>query len=166
MIARELAVHGDSATSRQVATRALLWYRRRPADEQLSFEERIVAEWSLELMGSRTEAEHAARSLYAEDSMNVDYRGMLAGLAAQRGDSVFTNATDEWLSHQKGDAVSWSASYYRARDAALLGDRADAIARLRQAIDDGAWPMYLHSEPAFNFLLPVPGYLALMAPRA
>lgn len=165
MIARELAVHGESATSRQVAARALLWYRSRPADERLGIEERIVAEWSLELTGSHAEAERAARLLLAEDSMNVDYRGMLADLAAERGDSAFTKATDAWLSHQKGDAVSWSASYYRARDAALLGDRAEALARLRQAIDEGAWPMYLHSEPAFNCLLTDPGYLSLMAPR-
>ncbi|MEO8879604.1 MAG: BTAD domain-containing putative transcriptional regulator [Gemmatimonadaceae bacterium] len=164
-IARELAVHGDSATSRQVAARAMDWYRGRAADERSSFEERIVAVWALELMGSYPQAEQMARSLLAGDSTNIDYRGMVAGLAAERGDSAVTFATDAWLSRQHGDSVSWTATYYRARDAALLGHRAEAVARLRESLDAGAWPMYLHVDPAFAILRGEPGYAALMTPR-
>ena len=46
--------------------------------------------------------------------------------------------------------MSWTASYYRARNDALLGHRIDAVARLRDAIDQGAWPMYLHTDPAIS----------------
>ncbi|MBA2686428.1 MAG: hypothetical protein H0U66_18230 [Gemmatimonadaceae bacterium] len=164
-VSRELAVHGDSATSKKVAARAMDWYRGRVADERSSIEERIVAVWALDLMGQYPQAEQIARSLLATDSTNVDYRGMVAGLAAERGDSAVTSAGDAWLSRQHGDSVSWTASYYRARDAALLGHRADAVARLREAIDAGAWPLYLHVDPAFRVLRGEPGYAALMTPR-
>ncbi len=165
-IARELAVHGDTSTSRQVAARALAWYRARPADERATTEERLVAAWSLELMGSYPEAERITRTLVDEDSTNIDYRGELAGLAAERGDSARTDSIDDWLSRQHGDAVAWTASFYRARDAALLGHAAQAITLLRQTIDEGVWPYYLLNEPAFARLATDPAFEALLAPKS
>jgi DNA-binding SARP family transcriptional activator/TolB-like protein len=162
-IARELAVHGDSVTSRQVAARALAWYKTRLPEEHSAVEERLVAVWSLELMGAYAEAEQGARSLIAEDSVNVDYVGILGSIAAERGDTALADSVDHWLARQSGDAVSWSASYYRARNAALLGRRADAIARLRDAMDKGIWLTYVHIDPAFNSLHAMPEYIALTA---
>jgi DNA-binding SARP family transcriptional activator/TolB-like protein len=164
-IARELAVHGDTSTSRQVAARALAWYRARPADERATTEERLVAAWSLELMGSYSDAERIARTLADEDSTNIDYRGELAGLAAERGDSARTDSIDDWLARQHSDAISWTASFYRARDAALLGRTARANTLLRQTIDGGAWPTYLLNEPAFARLASNPAFEALLAPK-
>ena len=162
-IARELAVHGDSATSRQVAARAFAWYKARPPEEHSAAEERLVAVWSLELVGSYAEAERGARSLIAEDSANVDYAGILGSLAAERGDTALADSVDRWLARQSGDRVSWSASYYRARNAALLGRRADAVARLRDAMDKGIWLTYVHIDPAFVRLRTMPEYIALTA---
>ena len=164
-IAREMAVHGDTASVRKAAARALAWYRARPADERSTLEERVVEAWSLELMGSFAEAERVTRGLFEEDSTNIDYRAMLAGLAAERGDSLRTDSIDDWLARQHGDLVSWTASYYRARDAALLGRDAKAIALLRQAFEEGAWPYYLRNEPAFARLSTDPAFESLVAPK-
>ncbi|MDQ2768395.1 MAG: hypothetical protein M3Y30_14735 [Gemmatimonadota bacterium] len=162
-IARELAVHGDSATARQVAARALAWYRARMPAEHSAVEERLVAVWSLELTGAYAEAEQGARSLIAEDSTNVDYTGMLGSIAAERGDTALADSVDRWLARQTGDVVSWSASYYRARNAALLGRRTEAIARLRESVDKGIWLTYAHIDPAFLSLRAMPEFVALMA---
>ena len=97
--------------------------------------------------------------------MNVDYRGELAGLAAERGDSARADSIDAWLARQQGDAVAWSASFYRARDAAFLGRDAKAIALLRQTIEQGSWPYYLHMEPAFARLRTNREFTALLAPK-
>jgi len=164
-VSRELAVHGDTSTSRRVAARALAWYRARPADERATTEERLVAAWSLELMGSYPEAEHMARTLADEDSTNIDYQGELAGLAAERGDSARTDSIDDWLSRQHSDAIGWTATFYRARDAALLGHAAQALTLLRDTIDEGAWPYYLLNEPAFARLASDPAFEALLAPK-
>jgi DNA-binding SARP family transcriptional activator/TolB-like protein len=164
-IARELAVHGDSATSRQVAARGLAWYRARPPEEHAAVEERLVAVWSEELTGAYADAEQGARSLIAEDSANVDYMGILGSIAAERGNAPLADSVDRWLARQSGDVVSWSASYYRARNAALLGRRADAIARLRDAMDKGVWMTYVHIDPAFISLRTMPEYIALTAPK-
>jgi DNA-binding SARP family transcriptional activator/TolB-like protein len=164
-VARELAVHGDTLASRQVAARALAWYRARPAEERSTNEERLVAAWSLELMGSYADADRMTRTLAAEDSTNIDYQGELAGLAAERGDGARSDSIDQWLSHQHGDAVSWTASYYRARDAALLSRDSAAIALLRQCMDEGAWPYYLLNEPAFARLRANAAFASLIAPK-
>lgn len=149
-VARELAVHGNATAARQVAARALGWYRARSADERSTFEERLVAAMSLDMIGANAEAESDLRTLMHEDTANVDYRGLLGSLAAERGDTALADSIDRWLARQTGDQVSWTGSYYRARNDALLGHHSDAVARLRDAIDQGAWPMYLHADPAIS----------------
>ena len=164
-IARELAVHGDTAAARQAATRALAWYRSRSADERSTFEERLVAVMSLDMTGSPAEAERSIRTLILQDTANVDYRGLLGSLAAERGDTALADSVDGWLARQTGDQVSWTAAYYRARNDALLGHRSDAVARLRDAIDQGAWPMYLHADPALSEIRFPNARVAVAAPR-
>jgi DNA-binding SARP family transcriptional activator/TolB-like protein len=164
-ISRELAFHGDTAAARQAAMRAVTWYRNRPADERATPEERLVAAWSLEMLGAYAAAEGIARQLVAEDSTNVDFRGELAGLAAERGETSLADSMDRWLAAQPVARVSWSASMYRARVAALQGRRDDAVARARDAIDEGAWPRWFHEEPALAPLQGRPDFAALLAPK-
>jgi len=149
-VARELAVHGNAAAARQVAARALAWYRARSADERSTFEERLVAAMSLDMLGANAEAETDLRMLVHEDTANVDYEGLIGSLAAERGDAALADSIDGWLARQTGDQVSWTGSYYRARNDALLGRLRYARARMREAIDQGAWPMYLHGDPALT----------------
>ena len=161
----DLAVHGDTVASRQAAMRAVAWYRGRPAEERSTPEERLVASWSLEMLGEYAEAEGMARGLVAEDSDNVDFRGELAGLAAERGDTALADSLDRWLAAQPVARVSWTASMYRARVAALLGRRDSAVARTREAFDEGAWPGWLHQEPALAPLRGRADFAALTRPR-
>jgi hypothetical protein len=164
-ISRELAVHGDTVAARQAAARAVAWYRSRPVEERSTPEERLVAAWSLEMLGEYAEAEEIARRLIAEDSTNVDFRGELAGLAAERGDTALADSLDRWLAAQPVARVSWTASIYRARVAALLGRDDDAVARTREALDEGAWPRWLHQEPELARLRSRRDFVALTAPR-
>ncbi|HEY2896711.1 MAG TPA: BTAD domain-containing putative transcriptional regulator [Gemmatimonadaceae bacterium] len=164
-IARELAVHGDSAASRKAATRALAWYRGRTTQERSTEEERLVAVWSLELMRSYAEAEQMLRALIDEDSTNVDFKGELGSIAAERGDTALVDSLDVWLAHQSGDVVSWSASYYRARNDALLGRPDLAVARMRDALDQGIWLDYVHMDPAFASVRQRADFVALTAPK-
>jgi DNA-binding SARP family transcriptional activator/TolB-like protein len=164
-ISRELAVHGDTAAARQAAARAVAWYRSRPPEERSTYEERLVAAWSLEMLGAYADASRIARQLVDEDSTNVDFRGELAGLAAERGDTALADSLDRWLAAQSVARVSWTASVYRARVAVLLGRRDSAVARTREALDEGAWPGWFHQEPAIALLRDRADFRALMAPR-
>jgi len=164
-IARELVTHGDTATARAAAARAVEWYAARPEREKATIEERLVQAWSLEVLHRFAEASRVARSLTATDSENVDFRGELAGLAAEQGEKALADSLDQWLAEQKAARVSWTASLYRARVAALEGRDDDAMARLREAFDLGIWPAWLHEEPAFAPLRSRGDFIALTAPR-
>jgi hypothetical protein len=161
----ELAVHGDSVAARQAAQRAVAWYRSRPPDERAAFEERLVAAWSLEMAGSRVEAEAITRQLLEDSTTNVDVQAELAALAAERGDVAQADSIDRWLAAQPVSRVSWSALIYRARVAALLGRLDSAVTLTREALDAGAWPGWIHREPAFVPLQHRPDFVALVAPK-
>lgn len=164
-VSRELLVHGDTAASRQAAMRAVMWYRSRPIEERSTMEERLVASWSLEMLGEYPEAERIVRQLLADDSSNVDFRGELAGLAVERGDTALADSLDGWLAAQPVARVGWSASVYRARVAALAGRSADAVGFTRDALNAGAWPLWIHLEPALATLRTRRDFVALTAPR-
>jgi len=164
-VSRELAFHGDTVAARQAAMRAVAWYRSRPASERATPEERLVDSWSLEMLGRFGEAEAIARQLVAEDSVNVDFQGELAGLAAERGDTALAASLDRWLAAQPVSRVSWSASVYRARLAALERRPDDAVARTRDAIDEGVWPRWFHQEPALASLEHRSDFAALLTPK-
>lgn len=165
-VSRELLVHGDTAASRQAAMRAIVWYRSRPIAERSTMEERLVASWSFEMMGEYTEAERLVRQLLADDSSNVDFRGELAGLAVERGDTALADSLDRWLAAQPVARVGWSASVYRARAAALAGRLADAVGFTRDALNAGAWPRWIHLEPALAALRTRRDFVAMTAPRS
>jgi DNA-binding SARP family transcriptional activator/TolB-like protein len=164
-VARELAVHGNAAAARQAASRALAWYRARSPEERSTSEERLVAAMSLDMVGANAEAERDLRMLARDDTANVDYKGLIGSLAAERGDAALADSIDSWLARQMGDQVSWTASYYRARNDALLGRHSDAVAQLRDAIDKGAWPLYIHTDPALSAIQDSQASGALVGPR-
>jgi len=164
-IAREFAVHGDTAAAREAALRAVAWYESRPALERATMEERFTAACALEMTGAYADAEQMVRALAASDTTNVDFRGQLAGIAAERGDTALADSLDRWLAAQPVSRVSWSASVYRARVAALLGRNDDAVARVRDAMDEGAWPAWFHQEPAIMRLKSRSDLAGLLAPK-
>ena len=164
-VASELAVHGDTIAARQAAERGVAWYRSRPADERATFEERLVAAWSLDLAGARNDAEQMARGLLRDDSSNVDVVGELATLAAERNDSARADSLDGWLAMQPVARVGWSALVYRARVAALRNRPDSAVARTREALEVGAWPGWIHLDPAFVALQRRKDFVELTRPK-
>ena len=54
---------------------------------------------------------------------------------------------------------------YRARVAALLDQPDSAMARIRDAFDEGMWPAWVHQEPAFARLRARPDFIALTRPK-
>jgi hypothetical protein len=83
-------------------------------------------------------------------------------LAARRGDRAPALAADSALAASRRPYLNGRHTYWRARIAALLGDREGAVALLRQAIQEGRMYPELHAQmdlaplhglPAFEELI-------------
>lgn len=164
-IARELLTDGDSVASRAAAAKSYAWYRTRSTDERATSEERLVATWALELTHDYAGADKLARVLLSEDPTNVDYIGEVGGLAVERGDTQLADSLDHVLAGRTDARTGWSGNVYRARIAALSGHDSVAVARVKDALDGGAWPMWIHLEPAFARLRSRPDFVSLTSPR-
>jgi DNA-binding SARP family transcriptional activator/TolB-like protein len=164
-IARELHVHGDSANGRTAATRTLAWLEALPRDDRTAPEMRLFEAEYLEQLGRLADATRIIERLLASDSSNIDYRGTLAGLAAGTGDTALAGRLDRWLAALPPERALWGSAFYRARVASLQGRPADAVALVREALARGAWPYWVHLDPALHRLERRPEYVALIAPR-
>jgi hypothetical protein len=162
---RELDVHGDVSAAWIAAARGATWCNGRPAHDRAAPEIRFFDALFLEESQAFDSAQAVMRGLMAEDSSNVAFRGIMAGLAAERGDTSTALRLDGWLARHSADGDSWGPSYYRARVATLLGRPADAVALVRASIERGAWPSYIHIDPVLHRLASRADYRGLTSPR-
>ena len=119
----------------------------------------------LEQAGRAPDALRLAQGLVAEDTSNVDYRGLMAGVAAESGDTALATRLDGWLAALPPERALWGASFYRARVASLRGRPAEAVGLVRETLARGAWPYWIHADPALHRLSGRPEYVAMMTPR-
>lgn len=164
-VAHELYVHGDSVGGRTAALHTLAWFDRLSQRDREAPEMRLFEVQFLEQAGRTADAMRVANQLVAEDSSNVDARGFMAGLAAESGDTALAAHLDGWLSALPPERALWGASFYRARLASLRSRPAEAMGLVRETLARGAWPYWLHADPALHRLAGRPDYAALTAPR-
>jgi DNA-binding SARP family transcriptional activator/tetratricopeptide (TPR) repeat protein len=165
--ARELRVHGavrqaDSIFGRLAALPA-------PAATAPREEQRRHA-LALYEAGQLDAARAAYASLLASDSLDIDALGRLGAIAVRRGDSAAAARIDQRLSrwvhpYAFGQPLTW-----RAHQAALRGQPAEAVALLRTAVARGYRPMdmgviSLHEEGDFVRIRDDPGFRDLVRPR-
>jgi DNA-binding SARP family transcriptional activator/TolB-like protein len=163
--ARELSVHGDTSAAHEAAATGLAWIASRSPAERQTIEFRTYEVWLRELQGRYADALPIAQRLVAGDTSNVDFRGTLGGLAAAMGDSATARRTDAWLAGLSEDRGSWASSFYRARIAVLRGRPDEGVALVRETLERGAWPYFLHADPVLHQLAGRADYKALTVPR-
>lgn len=165
-VARELSVHGDSVSGTAVARRAVTWIDALPREDRDAYEMRAFRAQFLEQAGAFGAAKREVQRLIHDDTANVDYRGIMAGLAAESGDSAQADRLDAWLASLPPARALWAASFYRARLASLRGRPADAVALVHETLEKGAWPFWLHIDLALHRLATRADYIALTKPRS
>jgi hypothetical protein len=92
--------------------------------------------------------------------------GVLGTLAARRGDTVEARQIANTLAAWDEPYLLGRNTAWRARIAALIDEREEAMRLLRQAVDEGAhvWD-WLHSEPDFTALREYPPFVEFGRPR-
>jgi DNA-binding SARP family transcriptional activator/TolB-like protein len=162
---RELDAHGSVGAARIAAAQGVTWCNGRSTSDRQAPEIRLFKALFLEESGAVDSAQTIVRGLVAHDSLNVTFRGVLAGLAAERGDTETARRLDLWLAGRSADSYGWGPSYYRARMATLLGRPDTAVAFIRTSMEAGAWPMWIHNDPVLHRLTSRADYRTLTFPQ-
>jgi tetratricopeptide (TPR) repeat protein/TolB-like protein len=170
VVGHELRNAGDPAAARAVFERAATMARgsRDTADLARAGE-------ALYWAGRWDEASAIFQQLIGHAKYAVRAHGALGVLAARRENPQEAKAADAWLAgldprHRRGEVSVW-----RARIAAALGERGQAVALLEQAFAQGQTQDYFglygpgmawfRQDPHFDSLRDFPAYVALLRPK-
>jgi tetratricopeptide (TPR) repeat protein len=178
----ELRVHGHPAAADAALARVLRWYDGRPAAEHESPTFRARHAEALYAAGRWEEARRRFERLAGERAGEgtpggrggpraaasldaLDGRGYLGVLAARRGDAAAARGADSALAAMRTPFLLGRHTYWRARIAALLGERERAVALLREALQQGRTYVVVHTEADFAALRDIPAFQELVRPK-
>jgi hypothetical protein len=166
----ELRAHGHKAESKAFL-QAVINAGTGPAK---SLEDRRLVAIAQLALGNVKPAIGTLEGLVAEDTLRLDYKGMLATAYARDGQSDAARRLDAQLARISEPYLNGLPTIWRARIAARLGDQNAAVQLLVTAFRQGtifipAFPAYTgsfwHTDPDFEQLAANGAYLRAIAPR-
>ncbi|UCG88051.1 MAG: tetratricopeptide repeat protein, partial [Gemmatimonadota bacterium] len=163
-IAEELRVHGHPDRAREVFDEAIAWYRSQPNQTDAL---RVRWAWALYYAERWDEAQQLFEELAEEHPENRDCLAALGLLAARRGDRAEAARISEQL-RSSGNNLSKQNRWYRARIAAVLGQKEQAIALLQQDVDmvpPQDRYLWVHRSIDFESLHDYPPFQEFMRPK-
>jgi len=161
-IGTELRAHGDSPAADSAFTRALRWYADRPFGEQATVAARAKVAMTLYVAGHWDDARPLFERLARDEPRDIEYRGYLGVLAARSGNQTEALAVERELGGLRGPWLLGRHTYWRARIAALVGERERAVTLLRESLQQGREYFPAHLEADFETLHPLPSFRGLM----
>jgi len=162
---RELRAHGFREESVQVLAEALQWFDGRPEQEKAGaayLDNRGSTLYSLERW---SEARTMFAKLHNDIPESIDYLGFMGATAARMEDREGAEKISKQLEEDKRPYLFGNPTFWRARIAALLGDREGAVNLLRQATKQGVGFSAFHPCEDFESLADYPPYIQLMKPK-
>jgi DNA-binding SARP family transcriptional activator/TolB-like protein len=170
----ELRAHGHAEAAQTLFTRSLEAYLALPPEEQAKRLDGLATAYTL--AGWWAEAEQVLRAYAAErpddlvqrsdNSYVLSMNGQLGTLAARRGNRAEAESISARLEALEHPYLFGEHTYWRARIAAQLGERDQAVVLLRAAYAQGfKWWLPLHSEPDFESLRDHPPFRELLRPK-
>jgi tetratricopeptide (TPR) repeat protein len=171
-VGTELRAHGHPEAAAAAFERVIAWLESRLEEEPIAAGKRIVLGDFLYLAEQWDRAGAVFQELHEQDPTNVTPLGYLGVLAARRGDLERAAAISTELSRQDFDPlftrIPDQQRCWRARIAAVLGKREEAVTLLRPIFNrttpDGH-PLHAHAEMDFESLRDYPPFQALVGPE-
>ena len=150
--ADELRAHGYREASAKLLQKADAWYRKSGGSVTTRWARAKIAY----ALGRYQVADSLVSPLLARSPGDVGYLGIKGLILSRMGDRVRARAVSDSLIRVGNVYQHGAATLYRARIAAVLGDRGEAMARLRQAFGEGLpYGLWYHRDPD---LAPLQGY--------
>jgi serine/threonine protein kinase len=160
--AEELQAHGYRDAAMTIFDQAVQWYKNRPAEEMDSLS------YGLTLYCARHWEE--AKSIFDELAKgspdNIYYQAILGCIAARQGDREKALKVSEWLKNLKRPYLFGSHIWCRAYLAAVLGEKDQAVALLKESFLEGLmYNINLHTDIDFESLWDYPPFKELLKPK-
>ena len=168
----ELRYHGHRAAAIPAAERVVRWFEERPDRIEIDTDHRLLFAAALYHAERWTDAETVLRKVREDAPENVQAIGTAGLLAARRGDVAMATEYAEELEEIGVAAYDVRARTwgYRARIAAILGNRVEAVSHLKRAFDEGLMygpSNHLWRQYRFDFegMADYPPYQELLRPK-
>ncbi len=168
---RELRAHGYKEAAIQILNQAVQWFESRPQEEKATAVNRLILAKTFYALDKWDEAETLFGGLhndFPDDSRldGLDCYGYLGSIAARKGNQEEALKISQALKDDKTPYLFGNPAYWRARIAALLGDKEGAVQLLQEAIKEGHEYMDLYFyQQDFESLQDYPPFRQLMKPK-
>jgi serine/threonine-protein kinase len=161
----EFRAHGNPQAARDLMIRAVEWYRNRLSEDPGQADRRYELARCLYWAERWSDARELFRGLLAEvadtgapwrgigTASDFDYLGFLGTVAAREGNRAEAGRISEELGAVARPYLFGQTTLWRARIAALLGDRKGAVGLLQEAISQGLIPLDLVQGLGYSMLL-------------
>jgi tRNA A-37 threonylcarbamoyl transferase component Bud32/tetratricopeptide (TPR) repeat protein len=164
--AAELRVHGHPEESREMLQRFHTWLNSLSAEEASTQGRRRQLVDALNLEDRHTEALDVARGLARDFPEAVNLQGRMGRTAAAAGDTETAWQVFRWLGDQDAPYTFGEEAVWRARIAAILGDREQAVSLLREALARGLHHgMWFHRDNSLESLRGYPPFDEIALPQ-
>jgi serine/threonine protein kinase/tetratricopeptide (TPR) repeat protein len=160
-----LRVHGYKEASLQMLDRAVKWFESRPKEESETRIHRSSLARALYIAERWEEAQALYGALHEEFPDIVDYLGHLGTLAARMGDREKALRVFDQLEDIKRPYLFGNNTYWRARIAALQGEKENAMRLLRDALGQGVSYRRLDTDMDLEPLFDYPPFKELIEPK-
>jgi len=162
---RELRAHGFKEDSIRVLNQALQWFEARPSEKKASEGNRYSQARAFYVLGKWDEAKALFEGLHSDVPDDIRYLGYVGATAARTGNKEEALKISKELEEDKRPYLFGYPTYWRARIAALLGDKEGAVNLLREATKQGYAYSSIHPTEDFESLADYPPYIQLMKPK-
>lgn len=162
----ELRAHGHRDAALALAEKAIAWLRALAPNTSTTLAARDALAQALYQAEHWDESRAVYVSLAAERPGNLEYQANLGTLAARLGDRARAERISQTLGQVSGKYLRGDPSYYRARIAAVLGDRHGAVSLLQRAFAEGyRYNLGMHRDLDFESLRDYPPFEELLRPK-
>jgi tetratricopeptide (TPR) repeat protein len=164
--ARELRLRGYQEAFKDMAARAVEWHRERLAGKEAAEPQRYELAEALYVSEQWEEAGAIVEKLRSEKPGDIDYLGYAGVIAARKGEGEKALRISDELKGIDRPFTFGGQTYWRARIAALLGMKEEAVELLRQSFSQGKWyDVFIIQEADFFPLRDYAPFRELMKPK-
>ncbi len=164
----ELRAHGYEDQAMTLLDEAIRWYESQPSEKLDSLREsyaltlNIARRWDK----AKTGYEKLAKKFPKDSADGWGYESVLGIIAARQGDRTRAMEVSEWLKNLKLPYLFGANTYQRACIAAILGDKEQAVALLKESFLQGSeFSIGMHRDFDFESLWDYPPFIEFLKPK-